>query len=235
MKKQRLALHFVALVPLLLFVWSSPEVSSVNSNETGSAILANVSTGGAFTGLSRIVNSIVRTENSTFIDKSQPAVSCSSRLSLAHEARMNGKLKIARREILHSLNLALSAEFQERNRCSGRDSLHVSWPYNDSLELVLKEATEISRELADYSSAEKYAELALKRVESALERNYHPTGLLLKQAGLLNTIASIKLQQAIYDTETIELIDKAENILNQCTGPLHSERGTIFHNKAMVV
>lgn len=234
MKKQRLVLHLVALVPLLLFVWSSPAKVSVNSAATGPTVWADFSTGGAFSGFSSIVNSIIAGENGNYTGNNQPVISWASHLSLAHEARMNGKLKIARKEIRSALNLLMSTEHEERNRCSDKSSFHVSWPYNASLALVLEEATEISREMAEYNTAEKYSSFALKGVESALQRNENSSELLLEQAKLLNTIASIKLQQAVYNSKVIKLIDKAESILNKCTGPLHSERGTMFHNKAMV-
>jgi tetratricopeptide (TPR) repeat protein len=224
----------MALVPLLLFVWSSPENPVDNRASNGSSILADFSTGGAFSGFSTLINTVLHNNNNSPGSDREQAISWAGRLSLAREARMNGKLQIAKKEIRSALNLLVTNEYIDSDRRSDNSSLHISWPYNNALNLVLEEATEISRETADYNAAEKYSGFALESVEYSLKKNGNSKDLLLIQAKLLNTIASIKLQQAVFGNGTIQLINKAEEVLNKCTGPLHPERGAMFHNKAMV-
>ena len=232
MRKHRLCLVLAALVPILFVVWSAPPSVTTSRQLSLAGTVINMSTLGALSGMESITD-YLSGPSDLAVSTPQPEVTWSTSLALAREARMNGKLSNAERYISQAIGTLLFEEYNEKKSCSLESTYHVSWPYNSSLVACLDEATEIYREMANYSSATNYTRVALNQVEYSL-RKQHSSDLQLKKAQLLNTLASIRLQQARYGSKTIVLLKKVEETLNNCSGPMHSERGALYHNLAMV-
>jgi tetratricopeptide (TPR) repeat protein len=232
MKKHKLILVLTALVPALFIVWSAPPKNCTNESSMVSA-LTDLSSLGALSGLNSLLDTFSTEPSHHGYHRIAPQVSWSTSLALAKEARENGNLESGQQHILKAIGTLLFEEYNEKRGCSNKQSYHVAWPHDQSLVICLKEATEISREMADYKNATNYAKVALNRIDYTLKKRKTPE-LLFEKAVLLNTMASIRLQQAIYDRTTVTLLEKTGKLLNECTGPMHSERGALLHNLAMV-
>jgi len=238
MKVRKTFSGVAVLVPLFMFI-SLSLLSFVGFNPTISWL--DLTTSGAYSGINRLVGlSSYPTENRSSVcdlrirnyDLTQNVdwTECYVR---ATKARMNSKLDLASYEISRAIGAILAKEQKVHGQIQYTHQLQFR-RYNKALVSCELEQCEIYRETGNYESALRTSIHILKQIEHAIYHQGVSDKLLLQKGKLINNMASIKLQQAKYGKETIELINNAEQVLKRCTGMLHPERGTLFHNKAMV-
>lgn len=129
----------------------------------------------------------------------------------ARELRTQGRLGDA--------HIAVTEALRSLDDATGLDDVRLT--------STLNEATELARQLGRYKEA-----LACQmRLLDLAERQ----GDALATAQALDAVASIRLQQGLYDATSVgNLLDRAEALLRGTVGGEHPELGTLLHNRAMV-